>query len=97
MSGGRPRRKRYKTESDWLVASLRWLEYRWPGQNMQPKRVRKWAQLEREAASYFDRGRLLQLLYLDRDLTKSEEAELADLTARHHKHKQTNKTTRSTP
>ncbi|AZC14563.1 hypothetical protein DT073_13355 [Microbacterium sp. ABRD28] len=73
----RPRRVDYRSDPDFLVACLVWLDHTFPKRR---KRIAEWQRLERESDVDYVRERLRELLALD-ESTEEEDAEFARLAA----------------
>lgn len=94
----RPKRRDYKSEPHYLIASLRYLDAKYPGRVGQRKRVAAWRRWNEEHDADVLRDRIRDLVLLDRPFTDAEEAEFLELVATWHrtKHRTTTTETEST-
>jgi hypothetical protein len=78
VSKGKPKRQNYDNERDWMVASLEWIERRWPDDRK--ARIDAWGRLDEKAQAVQARARLAELIN-SAELSPDEEAELDELAA----------------
>lgn len=76
----RPKRKKYASEPDYLLACLRYLDAKYPGRKGQRERLAAFRRWDSEFAHERVIGRLRELIALDRDFTAAEQAEFNELT-----------------
>lgn len=80
MAIKRPRRHRYESEPDFLLACLRYLDTKYPGREGQRKRLATWRRWNEEHDDAALRARILELIELDA-LSPDEDDELDRLIA----------------
>ena len=80
MALKRPKRRRYESEPDYLLACLRYLVAKYPGREGQRKREATWRRWTEEPDADALRRRIGELIQLD-DWTSDEAAEFDRLVA----------------
>lgn len=75
----RPKRRKYASEPDFLLACLRYLDAKYPGRKGQRKRLVAFARWDAEAEPERVIARMRELIELDRPFTPAEDVEFDEL------------------